>query len=106
MYLHEEKPNAKERLVEMTHLTTPDNIKETVLNSIADYEGHPRVLICAIAFGMGVDAKGVRTNIIWNRMYKKVPVAAEMEEVRKVYRSILRSNNRHQCKGHKRLCFN
>ena len=57
MYLHEEKPNAKERLVEMTHLTTPDNIKETVLNSIADYEGHPRVLICAIAFGMGVDAK-------------------------------------------------
>ena len=62
MYLHEEKPNAKERLVEMTHLKTPDNIKETVLNSMADYEGHPRVRICTIAFGMGVDAKGVRAN--------------------------------------------
>ena len=40
MYLHEEKPNAKEMLVEMMHARTPDNIKETVLNSMADYDGH------------------------------------------------------------------
>ena len=63
IYLHEEKPNAKERLVEMMHARTPDNVKETVLNSMADYEGNIRVLICTIAFGMGVDAKGVRTII-------------------------------------------
>ena len=29
MYLHEEKPNAKERLVEMMHARTPDDVKET-----------------------------------------------------------------------------
>ena len=63
MYLHEEKPNAKERLVEMMHARTLDNVKETVLNSMADYVGHIRVLICTIAFGMGVDVKGVRTII-------------------------------------------
>lgn len=63
MYLHEEKPNAKERLVEMMHARTPDNVKETVLNSMGDYEGHIRVFICTIAFGMGLDAKRVRTII-------------------------------------------
>ena len=63
MYLHEEKPNARERLVEMMHARTPDNVTETVLNSTADYEGHIRVLIFTIAFGMGVDAKGVQTII-------------------------------------------
>ena len=47
----------------MMHARTPDNVKETVLNSMADYEGNIRVLICTITFGMGVDAKGVRTII-------------------------------------------
>ena len=61
MHLHEENLNAKETLVETMHARTPDNVKETVLNSMADYEGHIRVLICTIAFGMGIDAKGVRT---------------------------------------------
>jgi superfamily II DNA helicase RecQ len=47
----------------MMHARTPDSVKETVLNSMADNNGLIRVLICTIAFGMGVDAKGVR-NII------------------------------------------
>ena len=63
IYLNEENPNLKERLVEMMHARTPDNVKETVLTSMATYNGHLRVLICTIAFGMGVDAKGVRTII-------------------------------------------
>ena len=73
---------------------------------MADYECHIRVLICIFAFGMGVDAKGVRTIITWNHMYKKVAIAADMENVKKVYRSVLRLNIMHLCKGHKRLCFN
>ena len=47
----------------MMHARTPDSVKETVLNSMADYNGHIRILICTIAFGMGVDAKGVKTII-------------------------------------------
>ena len=61
MYLNGEKPNPKERIVEMMHAKTPESVKETVLNSMADFNGHVRVLICTIAFGMGVDARGVRT---------------------------------------------
>ena len=63
IYMHSNKPNPKERLLEMMHARTPDSVKETVLNSMANHNGHIRVLICTIAFGMGVDAKGVR-NII------------------------------------------
>lgn len=63
MYLNEEKHNPRERIVEMMHAKTPETVKETVLNSMASYDGHVRVLICTIAFGMGVDAKGVRTII-------------------------------------------
>lgn len=39
----------------------PERVKETVLNSMTDEHGHLRVLICTIAFGMGVDVKAVRT---------------------------------------------
>ena len=63
IYLHEKNPSPKERLVEMMHARTPDNVKESVLNSLATHDGHIRVLICTIVFGMGVDAKGVRTII-------------------------------------------
>ena len=63
IYLKKEKPNPRERLVEMMHARTPENVKETVLNSMRTHDGHLRVLICTIAFGMGVDAKGVRTII-------------------------------------------
>lgn len=45
------------------HARTPDNVKETVLTSMATYDDHLRVLICTIAFRMCVDAKGVRTII-------------------------------------------
>ena len=61
IYLNGEKQNPKERIVEMMHAKTPESVKETVLNSMANINGHIRVLICTIAFGMGVDARGVRT---------------------------------------------
>ena len=47
----------------MMHAKTPETVTETVLNSMASYDGHVRVLICTIAFGMDVDAKEVRTII-------------------------------------------
>lgn len=63
MYLNGEKRNPRERIVEMMHAKTPETVKETVLNSMARYDGHVRVLICTIAFSMDVDAKGVCTII-------------------------------------------
>ena len=63
MYLNREKPNPKEPMMEMMHAKTPESVKGTVLNSMANSNGHVRVLIYPIDFGMGIDAKGVRTII-------------------------------------------
>ena len=59
IYMDHSKPNSKEWLLEMMHARTPDSVKETILNSMAQDNGHIRILVCTIAFGMGVDAKGV-----------------------------------------------
>lgn len=51
--------NPKERFVEMYHSGTPTSVKKHIQENIAVTEGHIRVLVCTIAFGMGVDMKGV-----------------------------------------------
>lgn len=58
-----ENPNPKERLVEMLHSKTPNPVKDTILESFTKNDGHVRVLFATIAFGMGVNAKGVKTII-------------------------------------------
>ena len=47
----------KNCLVEMFHAGTPDSVKEHILSNITSQEGHIRILICTIAFGMGVDCQ-------------------------------------------------
>ena len=42
------------RLVDMYHAGTPPNVKHHISRNMADDEGHLRILICTIAFGMGV----------------------------------------------------
>ena len=46
-------------LVEMLHSCTPAANKDRILNSFQSVDGSIRLLIATIAFGMGVDCKGV-----------------------------------------------
>ena len=48
------------RLVEMYHAGTPDQVKKHVIENLSKECGHIRVLISTIAFGMGVDCKSIR----------------------------------------------
>ena len=43
----------------MYHSGTPSSVKKHIQENISVREGHTRVLVCTIAFGMGVDMKGV-----------------------------------------------
>ncbi len=51
--------NPRNRMVEMFHSGTPDSVKDHVLQSLSSNDGHIRILICTIAFGMGVDCKNI-----------------------------------------------
>ena len=48
------------RLVDMYHVGTPPKAKDHITKNMANEHGHLRVLICTIAFGMGVNCKKVR----------------------------------------------
>ena len=50
-------------LLEMLHSCTPDKNKDTILDAFQKEESPIRVLVATIAFGMGVDCKGVHRTI-------------------------------------------
>ena len=54
-----EQQKPTERLVEMYHAGTPASVKKHILDNVSKEDGHIRVLCCTIAFGMGVNIKGV-----------------------------------------------
>lgn len=54
------KPSPQTRIVEMYHAGTPSSVKEHVLDNMGKDDGHIRILISTVAFGMGVNCKGVR----------------------------------------------
>ena len=47
-------------IVEMYHAGTLESSKQHILKSVSLPDGHVRVLICTIAFGMGIDLKCAR----------------------------------------------
>ena len=51
---------ARNAMVEMFHSGTSESSKQHILNSVSLPGGHVRVLICTIAFGMGIDIKEAR----------------------------------------------
>ena len=55
-----EYKDPRERFVEMLHALSSKSNKEVVLSEMNKDDGLIRVLICTIAFGMGVNCKGVR----------------------------------------------
>ena len=50
----------RKQLTEMLHALSSKSNKEVVLQEMAQETGCIRVLICTIAFGMGVNCKGVQ----------------------------------------------
>ena len=69
------------RIVEMYHAGTSSRVKEHIVDNMASDEGHLRVLISTIAFGMGVNCKKVRRVIHfgqWRCMFRIVDVLGEM----------------------------
>ncbi|XP_044167085.1 ATP-dependent DNA helicase RecQ-like [Acropora millepora] len=57
MYDGEENP--KNRLVEMRHSGSPESVKTHVLHQFSDNNTCLRILVATIAYGMGVNCKGV-----------------------------------------------
>lgn len=49
----------RNRLVDMMHSGTPSSVKDNVLDQFADQTKCLRLLIATIAYGMGVNCKGV-----------------------------------------------
>ena len=50
----------KDCMVEMYHAGTPESSKQHILKFVSLPGGHVRVLICTVAFGMGIDLKCAR----------------------------------------------
>ena len=60
-YLESTQIGSGEELLCRNYLAgTPESSKQHIVESIWKIEGHVRVLICTIAFGMGIDLKGAR----------------------------------------------
>ena len=55
------EPNT--RLVEMYHAGTPESVKTYVINEIGKYGSQLRLIICTVAFGMGIDCKDMYRSI-------------------------------------------
>ncbi len=55
--IYNEGANPRNRMVEIFHSGTLDSVKDHVLQSLSSNDGHKRILIFTITFGMGVDCK-------------------------------------------------
>lgn len=57
----EHKPNT--RRVEMYHAGTPESVKTHIINEMGRFGSHLRLIICTVAFGMGINCKDVYRSI-------------------------------------------
>ena len=58
--MYHEQPIPQNRMVEMYHAGTTKSVKDHVLQNMTKDTGDIRVLICTIAFSMGVNCKSMR----------------------------------------------
>ena len=56
-------PNKKQKVVEMLHSNTPVRVKDEIIQSMTTVEGYVHVLLCTIAFGMGINCKDVNMEL-------------------------------------------
>ena len=57
--IYDGEENPKNRLVEMLHSGSPESVKTHVLHHFSDNNTCLRILVATIAYGMGVNCKGV-----------------------------------------------
>lgn len=62
-FAEQSNKNPRHVLLDMLHSCTPKSNKDSILRSFQELTGCVRVLVATIAFGMGVDCKGVHTTI-------------------------------------------
>ena len=62
IYLKREH-NPRARLVEMFHGGTPESVKKHIVMQFSDVNSCLRVLICTVAFGMGVNCRNINESI-------------------------------------------
>ena len=60
MYIGRDSRYPRKRLVEMYHARIDEQNKDEILTSFSEENGCIRVLIATIAYGMGIDCKGVK----------------------------------------------
>ena len=48
----------------MFHSTTPNDVQQQIIDSFSTGDGEVRVLISTIAYGMGIDVRGVNRTVI------------------------------------------
>ena len=51
----------RNRLFDMYHLKTDEEVKESIAASYQSHDEHTRVVLCSTSFSMGLDVKGVNT---------------------------------------------
>ena len=59
--------NYEESLIHMFHAGSPPSVKTHAVSEMTKTDSCLRILICTIAFGMGIDCKGVYRSIHLNR---------------------------------------
>ena len=57
-------PQSFRKHVNMFHATTPNDVQENIIANFSGPDGELRVLIATIAYGMGVDVRGVNRAVI------------------------------------------
>ena len=55
----------KYRLVDMYTSVTVDSVKKQIVKSFCDPKGRLRIVVCTVAFGMGLDCPNVKEVIHW-----------------------------------------
>ena len=55
--------NRKQKLIEILHSNTLGWVKDEIIESMSNANGHLRALVCTIAFGMDIDCEDVKTVI-------------------------------------------
>ena len=68
-------------IVEMYHAGTPVSVKDHILMSMATEDGHVRILICTVTFGMGVNCGSVRRVIHFGPLNQSNFMCKNVEEL-------------------------
>ena len=64
--IHVGAPNlAQFRLVDMFMSATHQSVKDSIVDAFCKLDSPLRIVICTVAFGMGVDCVGVKQIIHW-----------------------------------------